>query len=80
MDLQTRKITFVKEFLKIQSEDVVIRLEKLMKKERERISEKDFSPMTLDDFNKRIDKSLQDSANNRLTDNKDLTTEIKGWS
>lgn len=32
MDLQTRKITFVQEFLKIQSEEVIIRLEKLLEK------------------------------------------------
>ena len=34
MDLQTRKITFVQEFLKIQSEEVIIRLEKLLEKEK----------------------------------------------
>ena len=77
MDLQTRKITFVKEFLKIQSEDVVIRLEKLLKKEK--ITNNDISPLTLDEFNKRIDMSLLDSLNNRLTENNDLTTEIQGW-
>lgn len=80
MDLQTRKITFVKEFLKIQSEDVVIRLEKLLKKEKAKISDNDFSPLTLDEFNKRIDKSLFDSLNHRLTENKDLATEIQEWS
>lgn len=80
MDLQTRKITFVKEFLKIQSEDVVIRLEKLLKKEKEKITNNDFSPLTLDEFNKRIDKSLLDSRNNRLTENKDLAAEIQKWS
>jgi len=79
MDLQTRKITFVKEFLKIQSEDVVIRLEKLLKKEKEKITNNDISPLTLDEFNKRIDMSLLDSLNNRLTENNDLTTEIQGW-
>jgi hypothetical protein len=32
MDLQTRKLTFVKEFLNIQSEEIVDRFEKMLKK------------------------------------------------
>jgi len=78
MDLQTRKISFVQEFLKIQSEEVIIRLEKLL--EKEKITMNDFSPITLEEFNERIDKSLLDSRNGRLTENSDLTTEIQGWS
>ncbi len=80
MDLQTRKITFVQEFLKIQSEEVIIRLEKILEKEKKRMTVSDFSPMTLEEFNKRIDKSLIDSQNDRLIENNDLTTEIQGWS
>ena len=79
MDLQTRKITFVQEFLKIQSEEVIIHLEKILEKEKERMTISDFSPMTLEEFNKRIDKSLLDSQNDRLTENNDLTSEILGW-
>jgi len=30
MDLQARKIEFIQEFLKIQSEDIILRLEKLL--------------------------------------------------
>lgn len=79
MDLQTRKITFVQEFLKIQSEEVIIRLEKLLEKEKVRMTVCDFSPMTLEEFNRRTEKSLLDSQNERLTENNDLTTEIQGW-
>ena len=34
MDLQTRKIAFVQEFLSIQSVEVISRLEKYLKKEK----------------------------------------------
>jgi hypothetical protein len=34
MDLQSRKIEFVQEFLKLQSEEAISRLEKLLKKEQ----------------------------------------------
>ena len=37
MDLQSRKIGFVQAFLKLQSEEVVTQLEKLLKKETKKI-------------------------------------------
>jgi hypothetical protein len=80
MDLHARKITFVQEFLKIQNEKVISRLEKLLEKEKEKIAVNDFTPMNLDELNQRMDKSLLDSRNGRLTRNDDLTTEIKKWS
>jgi len=79
-DLQTRKITFVQEFLKIQSEEIINRLEKLLEKEKGKIIKNDFTPMTLDEFNERIDKSLLDSKNDRLIENINLREEIQEWS
>lgn len=79
MDLQTRKLTFVREFLNIQNEDIVDRFEKLLKKEKKRSIEMDFHPMTLDEFNKRIDQSMVDSNSGKLTNNDELIKEIAGW-
>ena len=36
-------------------------------------------PMILKEFNKRIDQSMHDSENNRLTENNDLSKEIEHW-
>ena len=79
MDLQTRKLTFVTEFLNSQSEDIVDRFEKMLKKEKKRSIEKDFQPMTLDEFHKRIDQSMLDSKNDKLTSIDELIKEIDGW-
>ncbi len=79
MDLQTRKITFVQEFLKIQSEEIILRLEKLLEKEKGKMTDSEFTPMTIDELNNRIDESLTDSHYGRLTENSDLITEIKEW-
>lgn len=79
MDLLTRKISFVQEFLKIQSEEVVIRMEKMLEREKSKLSENDFYPMTLEEFNDRIDRSLLDSSNEKMTENRDLIKEIQGW-
>jgi len=77
MDLETRKITFVQEFLKIQSEEVVIRLEKLLKKEREKIIENDLVPLTLDEFNQQIDQSEKDIENGRIIEVRELVNLVE---
>ena len=50
MDLQTRKISFVQEFLNLQSEEIIIRFERLLKKEKKKISAKELKPMDLEEF------------------------------
>ena len=79
MDLQTRKISFVQEFLSIQSEVVISRLEKYLKKEKTAMEEKAFKPMTIEELNRRIDRSEQDSINGRLTEMNDFLAEIEKW-
>lgn len=79
MDLQSRKISFVQEFLSIQSEEVVIRLEKYLKKEKTSLEEKCFKPMSIAELNRRIDQSEQDSINGRLTEMDDFLAEIEKW-
>ena len=63
MDLQTRKIEFVQEFLKIQSEEAIERLEKLLKKEKKNTLP---DSMSLVELNERIEKSESDFKNNRF--------------
>lgn len=80
MDLQTRKISFVQEFLSIESEELISRLEKYLKKEKEINIDKEFSPMTMKEFESRIDQSMKDSKNGRVIEAKILLEEIKKWS
>ena len=78
MDIQSRKIDFIQEFLKIQNEELISRLEKLLSSSKS--SEKTmFKPMTVAEFNSRIDKSMADSKNNKLTSSNDLIAEIEKW-
>ncbi|NOX48021.1 MAG: hypothetical protein GXO89_13690 [Chlorobi bacterium] len=79
MDLQTRKISFVQEFLKLQNEEIISLFEKLLRKERKKILSKKIEPMTLEEFNKRIDLSLEDSQKGRLTESSKLLSEIEKW-
>jgi hypothetical protein len=79
MDLQSRKIQFVQEFLKLQSEEAIARLEKLLKMEK-KWDGNGLEPMTVKEFNDRIDKSMEDSEKGRLTNVDDLLAEIEKWT
>lgn len=79
MDIQTRKINFIQEFLKIQNEDVVKRFEEILNKEKDRNPDRILSPMSIEDLNKRIDLSLSDSQNDNITEINDLLDEITKW-
>ncbi len=79
MDLQSRKISFVQEFLNLQSEEIISLFENLLKKEKVKMSSKELKPMTLDKFNERIDISLEDSKKGRLTESDKLLSEIEKW-
>lgn len=80
MNLEARKIEFVQEFLKLQNEEVVSRLEKLLRKESTSIANNELEPMTMEEFNDRIDKSMEDSKNGRIIKAVDLKTKINKWN
>lgn len=79
MDLQSRKIYFVQEFLKLQNEEIISAFEKLLKKKMKSVPH-EFKPMSLDEFYRRIDESLEDSKNGKLTEVSELMKEIEKWS
>lgn len=63
MDIQTRKIEFVQAFLKLQSEEVISKLENILKKNQvDEISE-DLKPFSIEELNNRISQSEKDFEN-----------------
>lgn len=62
MDLQTRKIAFVQEFLSLESEEAVSLLETLLQSE----TNGRFQPMSMEEFNARIDTSEKDFEQGRF--------------
>ncbi len=80
MDIQTRKLEFIQEFLKVQNEDVINHLEKILQKERTATNQDEYKNITIDEFKARIDQSMKDSKNSRLIEAGDLKTEIDKWT
>lgn len=72
MNLEARKIQFVQEFLKLQSEEVISLLENILMKDKKNVTEQVFEPMTQYDLEKRIDQSEADFQNNRYKTSTEL--------
>ncbi|MCX2679848.1 hypothetical protein OOZ15_07865 [Galbibacter sp. EGI 63066] len=79
MNIEARKIEFIQEFLKLQSEETISKLEKILRKEKNYSRNRKIEPMSAEKLNKRIDKSIEDSKNGRLTEVNDLIAEIEKW-
>ena len=72
MNLETRKLSFIQEILRIQSEKTISRLETILRKEKNTFNERIFEPMTQNELDKRIDKSESDFRNNRFKSSSEL--------
>jgi len=77
MDLSSRKIEFIQEFLKVQSEEIISQLEKILRKERKETDVRKFEPMTQDELNKRIDQSELDFSNRRFKSSSELLSKYE---
>ena len=62
----------------MESEKAISHLEKLLYKETQNSNE--LKPLSIKEFQKRINQSTKDSENGRLTKNSELITEIEKWS
>ncbi|QYJ69045.1 hypothetical protein [Flavobacterium litorale] len=77
MDLKTRKIEFVQEFLKLQSEEIVTLLENVLKKQTITTKSESFTPTTVTELNARIDKSEEDFKNGRYSTSQELLSKYE---
>lgn len=72
MNIEARKIEFVQEFLKLQSEEVISKFEKILKKEKESSNDSIENSMTKEELNARIEKSESDFKNKRYKKTSEL--------
>ena len=77
MNIETRKIEFIKEFLKVESEDVISHLEKILKKEKSILDKENIEPMTEEELNERIDQSESNFRNNRFKTSSELLSKFE---
>ena len=70
MDIQTRKILFVKKFLDISNEKIISKLEKILKNEIEFLPE--LNQRTSEEMKRRISQSINDADAERVIEQSEL--------
>ena len=80
MDIQSRKIHFVQEFLQLKNEKLIEKFENILRNEKQSIYEEPIKPMSIDEFNELIDKAEEDSKNGRLMSSDEMKKEIDSWT
>ena len=79
MDLQIRKLPIIQEFLGLANDSIVDKFEKMLEQERKKFVEQDISPMTLAQYDQRIDHAIDDLKNNQVLSAKKMNKEITTW-
>ena len=79
MDIQTRKINFIQEFLRLKNEKLVLKLEKLLFLEKKKIYERSLSPMTEEEFNQIINEAKIDAKEGKVVEARQLKEDINSW-
>ena len=79
MDIQTRKLNFVQEFLRLRNIKLIEKLEKILLEDKAKDYEVNLKPINLDNFNKMIDKSVEDVKQGNVVDARELKESVKKW-
>ena len=79
MDIQTRKINFVQEFLRLRNIKLIEKLEKILLEEKAKDYEVNLKPISVDNFNKMVDKSIEDARQGNVVDARELKESVKKW-
>ncbi|SEN08260.1 hypothetical protein SAMN05421856_11441 [Chryseobacterium taichungense] len=77
MDIQTRKLNLITYLAQLQDERFFNEIEEYILSKVEK--EDHTRPFSIEELNKRIDQSLEDSKNDRIIESNDLLSEIKQW-
>ena len=79
MDIQTRKINFVQEFLRLRNIKLIEKLEKILLEDKAKEYEANLKPMSIDNFNKMIDKSIDDAKQGKVVNAREFKESVNKW-
>ncbi len=79
MNIQSRKLVLIEEFLRISDESLITKLELFIKQEKKISHDKDLKPMLLSEFHEMIDQAKQDSDAGRVISHQELKKKVKTW-
>lgn len=80
MDIQSVKINFVQEFLRLKNEQTINRLVELLREEKVKQYESELKPMSQKELNGMIDQAEADATTGRVTASSSLRKDIDNWT
>jgi len=60
MDIRSIKLKFIEDFLRLQNEQLILKLNELLNREKKKIYENSLKPMTINELHKKIDQAEKD--------------------
>lgn len=72
MDLQSRKISFIEEYLSLSNVEIIEKLEKILRQERMKAFKAELKPMTQKELEKGIEEAENDIENGRVYTTKQM--------
>ena len=80
MNIQARKLGLIEEFLRIDDETLLIKLESFIKQEKKISHERSLKPMSLENLYEIINQAKQDSDAGRVISLEDLKKKAQKWN
>ena len=60
MDIQSIKLKFIEDFLRLQNEHLILKLNEFLNREKKKIYENSLKPMTINELHKKIGQAEKD--------------------
>ena len=79
MDIQTRKLHFIQDFLRLANGNILEKFEKMLAQEREKKYIDEVKPMTMEQYEQRIDRAFDEYRNNKVKTARGLKKEVAKW-
>jgi hypothetical protein len=79
MNIQTRKLALIEEFIRISDENLLTKIESFVLREKKKSIQNELQPMSLTEFYELIDQARQDADAGRLVSHDELAEKVKGW-
>ncbi len=80
MDIRARKINFIQEFLRISNEELILKLEQILNKERQSYQNTATISISEEELNKYIDQAEKDDKEGNFKTSEELKKDIETWS
>jgi hypothetical protein len=78
--VESKKLHLIEEFLKIQNEEIINRIEVIIKEERFKVLKGELDlPFSEKKFNEMIDRAENEAVQGKVHTSKDLKKQIQSW-